>query len=148
MGFTPGLTRGRGVGWQAQQRDIAGDFQIIGNVEARAVEHQNRMRARCDLATDVGQMQRYRPGVEIGQHQRRGCAADNFPDTGGAHSAEDIGPDAPLVAWHTRPRAALRPHSGQCAVSGAVSGAVLGAVLADTRVRHGPRTDGGTMAHS
>ena len=80
MGLTPGLTRGRGVGWQAQQRDIAGDFQIIGNVEARAVEHQNRMRARCDLATDVGQMQRYRlqryrlqryrPGVAMGQHQR------------------------------------------------------------------------------
>lgn len=83
-----------------------------------------------DGRRDLGEVRVHRRSVGEGQHQ---AGSDPAP---GADRAEEIGPLAAGVARRPRPGAAPRPEAGERAL------------LANPRVRHGPRTDGGTMAHS
>ena len=68
------------------------------------------MGARRHFATDVGEVQRDRPGIKAGQDERGSSAA------GRAYGAQNIGPTAPLIARRARSGPPLRPHSGQGAL--------------------------------
>lgn len=57
------------IGWKPHGRDIAGDGQIFGDVEAGAIEDQHGVGTFSDLGADIGEMRRDGRGVEIGHHQ-------------------------------------------------------------------------------
>ena len=129
-GFTPDLIRGGTVGGKGQKGDVVGHGQGFAAVPTRPVEDQHGVSARRHRACDFGKMGVHRGGVDERKDETGGCAAAR------ADRAEQVGPFVSGVAWGPGSAAALRPDPGERAL------------LADARVRHVPRTDGGTMAHS
>jgi len=70
---------------------------------ARLIYEKRRVRARCDLGGDFGQVQIHRFGVASGHHERRALGVL------GTDRAEDIGGGGSLVFRRARARAALGP---------------------------------------
>ena len=120
----------RTVGGQGQQGEVVGDNEGVRSVPACAVEDEDGMGTGGDAAGDFREVGVHRLGVDGRQDQPcRGA-------TCGADGPEDVGPLVAGIAG--------------CAGSGAAPGPDAGerALLANARVRHGPRTGGGTMANS
>ena len=96
------------VGWQPQQADVFGDAKAAaGAMPAGAVEHDDGVGAFADLGADLLKVQVHGPDVGAGRDPGRAHAS------GGADSAEQIGPFVALVARGARSAAALGPDPGQ-----------------------------------
>ena len=104
------------VGRQLEEGDVRRHDQLAAAVPACAVEHKHRVRAGRHGAGDLSEMGVHRLGVGKGQHEAGRRAA------GRADGTEDVGPLVSGVARRARPRAALRPDTGE------------GAPLADARL--------------
>ena len=81
-----------------------------GLVPACAIQDDDGMGARGDVATDLGEMQVHRLGVGIGQDKGCCCAAC------GTNGTEQISPVVALVARCGGSGAAFGPDPGQCAL--------------------------------
>lgn len=95
------------IGRQVQKGDVVGDAEVVGDVPAGAVENEDGVRSRRDLAADLGQMQGERFGVGPGQDQRRGGGARR------ADRAEDVSPFVTPVARAARSASTPGPYPGQ-----------------------------------
>ena len=94
-----------------QQAEIVGDAEAsAGLVPAGAVQDDDGMRARSDVAADLGEMQVHRLGIDLGQNQAGADAARR------TNRAEDVGPIVALIARRSGPAAALGPDIGQAAL--------------------------------
>jgi hypothetical protein len=77
---------------------------------ARAVEHEDGMRARRDLAADLGEVEVHGSGVGVRQHEPGPDAA------GGADRAEEVGPGIAAILRGGGARTALGPDAGERAL--------------------------------
>ena len=106
VGLTPDWIRGGRFRRQRQQTYVGGDIELAGGVPAGLIEQNHRVRARGNGLGDLRQLQQHGGGIAERQHQGgpgSACRADG---------AEDAGRAGALIAGRRRPRAALRPASG------------------------------------
>lgn len=78
---------------QWQDRDVAGDDEIIGHVPARLIHDEDGMRIIGHVPGDLDQVLVHGMGITPGHDQRRRLAEL------GADGTEDIGRAGSLVVW-------------------------------------------------
>ena len=94
-----------------QQADVVRKVQLPAELmPPGAIQQQDGMRARRDMAADLNQMQVHRLGIGLGQ-DKGGAGAARRTDR-----AEDVGPVIALIARRRRPGALFRPDVGQAAL--------------------------------
>lgn len=138
-GLSSGLYGVRGIGKPSggpfsprtrQEGGVLRDDQALRAVPAGSIEDEDGMGPGGDMPADLGEMGTHRLGIG-GRHDACGAGG-----TGRADVTKDAGRGMAAVLGRARTGALAGPEPRQRPP------------LADPRVRHGPRTDGGHMANS